>query len=148
LAELQRPSAATRFSTASRLHFDAPPQPLAAVEAAILLQLAQRPAELGRPLAVRAEQEPLEPRLLQAVEVGDLRGPLAAVCLSDAERAALRLAEHVTRIDDRSDPVPDEVWDAAAEHYDEEALAAGGILARFARPGGQVGRGGCPGPRC
>jgi AhpD family alkylhydroperoxidase len=47
-----------------------------------------------------------------------------AVCLSDAERAALRLAEHVTRISDRSDPVPDAVWDAAAEHYDEEALAA------------------------
>jgi len=47
-----------------------------------------------------------------------------ATCFSDAERAALALAEHVTRLSDRSDPVPDSVWDAAAEHYDEEGLAA------------------------
>jgi AhpD family alkylhydroperoxidase len=42
---------------------------------------------------------------------------------SDAERAALALTESVTRISDRSDPVPDEVWDEAARHYDEQALA-------------------------
>ncbi len=47
-----------------------------------------------------------------------------AVCFSDAERAALALAEHVTRLADRSDPVPDEVWDEAANHYDEDGLAA------------------------
>lgn len=47
-----------------------------------------------------------------------------ALCLSDAERAALALAEAVTRLSDRTDPVPDAVWEAAAEHYDEEALAA------------------------
>jgi len=40
-----------------------------------------------------------------------------------AERAALALTEAVTRLDDRSDPVPDEVWDEAARHYDETALA-------------------------
>jgi AhpD family alkylhydroperoxidase len=40
-----------------------------------------------------------------------------------AERAALALAEAVTRLDDRPDPVPDEVWDEAARHYDETALA-------------------------
>jgi AhpD family alkylhydroperoxidase len=43
---------------------------------------------------------------------------------SDAERAALALTEAVTRISDRPDPVPDAVWDEAARHYDEQALAA------------------------
>src|ERR1700683_1164300 len=43
---------------------------------------------------------------------------------TDAERAALALAEAVTRISDRADPVPDEIWDEAARHYDERALAA------------------------
>jgi alkylhydroperoxidase family enzyme len=42
---------------------------------------------------------------------------------AEAERAALALAEAVTRLDDRSDPVPDEVWEEAARHYDETALA-------------------------
>ena len=42
---------------------------------------------------------------------------------TEAERAALALAEAVTRLDDRSDPVPDEVWEEAARHYDETALA-------------------------
>ncbi|MGH7921106.1 MAG: carboxymuconolactone decarboxylase family protein, partial [Candidatus Dormibacteraceae bacterium] len=43
---------------------------------------------------------------------------------SDAERAALALAESVTRIADQPDPVPDAIWDEAAKHYDEKALAA------------------------
>lgn len=43
---------------------------------------------------------------------------------TDAERAALALTEAVTRLSDRSDPVPDEIWDEAARHYDEAALAA------------------------
>jgi AhpD family alkylhydroperoxidase len=43
---------------------------------------------------------------------------------TDAERAALALAEAVTRLADRPDPVPDEVWDDAARHYDEAQLAA------------------------
>ena len=43
---------------------------------------------------------------------------------TDAERAALALAEAVTRLADRSDPVPDDVWDDAANHYDEPGLAA------------------------
>ncbi|HKA96439.1 MAG TPA: carboxymuconolactone decarboxylase family protein [Streptosporangiaceae bacterium] len=43
---------------------------------------------------------------------------------SDAERAALALAEAATRLADRPDPVPDQVWDAAAAHYDEKGLAA------------------------
>jgi AhpD family alkylhydroperoxidase len=40
-----------------------------------------------------------------------------------AERAALALTEAATRIADRSDAVPDEVWDEAARHYDEKQLA-------------------------
>jgi AhpD family alkylhydroperoxidase len=43
---------------------------------------------------------------------------------SDAERAALALAESVTRLSDRADPVPDEIWSEAAKHYDERALGA------------------------
>ncbi|GAA4974166.1 AhpD family alkylhydroperoxidase [Nonomuraea thailandensis] len=43
---------------------------------------------------------------------------------SDDERAALALAEAATRISDGSGGVPDEVWDAAADHYDEGQLAA------------------------
>lgn len=43
---------------------------------------------------------------------------------SDAERAALALTEAVTRLSDRSDPVPDAIWDEAARHYSDEALAA------------------------
>jgi len=43
---------------------------------------------------------------------------------TDAERAALALAEATTRLADREDPVPDKVWDEAARHYDEEALSA------------------------
>jgi AhpD family alkylhydroperoxidase len=42
---------------------------------------------------------------------------------SDAERAALALTEAATRLADRSDPVPDEVWEEAARHYDETELA-------------------------
>ena len=43
---------------------------------------------------------------------------------TDAESAALALTEAVTRLSDRADPVPDEIWDEAARHYDEQALAA------------------------
>ena len=43
---------------------------------------------------------------------------------SDAERAALALTEAATRLADRPDPVPDEVWDEAARHYTEPQLAA------------------------
>jgi AhpD family alkylhydroperoxidase len=42
---------------------------------------------------------------------------------TDAERAALDLAEVVTRIADKGDAVPDAVWDEAARHYDQKALA-------------------------
>ena len=43
---------------------------------------------------------------------------------TDAERAALALAEAVTRLSDRSDPVPDEIYNEAAKYYDEKGLSA------------------------
>jgi AhpD family alkylhydroperoxidase len=43
---------------------------------------------------------------------------------SQAERAALALTEAVTRLSDEADPVPDEVFDEAARHFDEAALGA------------------------
>ena len=43
---------------------------------------------------------------------------------SDAERAALALAEAATRLSDRADPVPDEIWNEATRHDDEPALGA------------------------
>lgn len=49
---------------------------------------------------------------------------------TDAERAALALTEAATRLHDRTDPVPDNIWDKAAEHYDEPALA--GIILMIA----------------
>jgi len=41
---------------------------------------------------------------------------------TDAERAALELAEAVTRLSDRADPVPDANWDEAARHYSKQEL--------------------------
>lgn len=43
---------------------------------------------------------------------------------NDAERAALALTEAVTRLNDRGDPVPDDVWEDAAGQYDEQVLGA------------------------
>lgn len=42
---------------------------------------------------------------------------------SDEERAALALTEAVTRLADTTG-VPDEIWGAAADHFDEQQLAA------------------------
>lgn len=43
---------------------------------------------------------------------------------TDAERAALALTESVTRLSDSDDPVPDGIYDEAAKHFDEPALAS------------------------
>jgi len=42
---------------------------------------------------------------------------------TEPERAALGLAEAMTRLADRSDPVPDEGWDEATRHFDQKQLA-------------------------
>ena len=66
----------------------------------------------------------------QARKAGESADRLATVAawrdtpyFTDAERAALELAEAVTRLADRSDPVPDAVWNGATQHYDETAMA-------------------------
>jgi AhpD family alkylhydroperoxidase len=43
---------------------------------------------------------------------------------SEAERAALALAEEATRLSDRSNAVPDDVWNEAAKYFDDKQLAS------------------------
>jgi AhpD family alkylhydroperoxidase len=66
----------------------------------------------------------------QARQAGETDERLFAVAawrdapyFSEAERAALALAEVVTRLDGHANPVPDDVWAEAARHYDERALS-------------------------
>jgi len=47
-----------------------------------------------------------------------------ATVFTDAESAALELAEQGTRIADGAGGVTDEAWENAAKHYDEDQLAA------------------------
>ncbi|MEW2085354.1 carboxymuconolactone decarboxylase family protein [Streptomyces sp. NPDC005283] len=47
-----------------------------------------------------------------------------ATVFTDAERAALELAEQGTRIADAARGVTDEAWANAAKHYDDEQLTA------------------------
>ncbi|MFG3250130.1 carboxymuconolactone decarboxylase family protein [Streptomyces sp. NPDC048187] len=47
-----------------------------------------------------------------------------AKVFTEAERAALELAEEGTRLADAAGGVTDEVWANAAKHYDEEQLVA------------------------
>jgi AhpD family alkylhydroperoxidase len=68
---------------------------------------------------------------LEANKAGETDERLAAVAawrdapwFDESERAALALAEAVTRLSDRPDPVPDDVWEAAEKHFDERQLAA------------------------
>ena len=56
---------------------------------------------------------------LRLIAVGAWRD---APYFTDSERAALALTEAATRIADREDPVPDEVWNEAVKHYNDEEL--------------------------
>ncbi|GAB3767183.1 carboxymuconolactone decarboxylase family protein [Microlunatus parietis] len=57
--------------------------------------------------------------------VGNIGAWREAPFYSDAERAALQLAESMTRQADKSsEVVPDEVWDAVTDHFDEGQLSA------------------------
>jgi len=47
-----------------------------------------------------------------------------ATVFTEAERAALALAEQGTRIADAAGGVTDQAWDDAAKHYDQEQLGA------------------------
>ena len=67
----------------------------------------------------------------EALHAGETAVRLALVAawrestvFTEAERAALELAEQGTRIADAAGGVPDEVWANAAKHYDEDQLAA------------------------
>lgn len=71
--------------------------------------------DLHRQQEKKAAEQP-DDRLLM---VGAWRD---APFFTEAERAALALAEAETRMADREDPVSDEVWKEAARHYDEQAL--------------------------
>jgi AhpD family alkylhydroperoxidase len=59
-----------------------------------------------------------------AVRLGMVAAWREATVFSEAERAALDLAEQGTRLADAAGGVPDEVWANAAKHYDEEQLTA------------------------
>ncbi|MFE9335851.1 carboxymuconolactone decarboxylase family protein [Streptomyces sp. NPDC007063] len=54
-----------------------------------------------------------------------------ATVFTDAERAALELAEAGTRVADAATGVDDELWTYAAEHYDEEQLTSLVVLVSF-----------------
>ncbi|MCF1599198.1 carboxymuconolactone decarboxylase family protein [Streptomyces muensis] len=54
-----------------------------------------------------------------------------ATVFTEAERAALELAEQGTRVADAAGGVSDTVWARAAEHYDEEQLMALVMLVSF-----------------
>jgi AhpD family alkylhydroperoxidase len=54
-----------------------------------------------------------------------------AMVFTEAERAALELAEEGTRVADAAGGVSDEVWAYAAKHYDEGQLTALVILVSF-----------------
>ncbi|MFI2761809.1 carboxymuconolactone decarboxylase family protein [Streptomyces echinatus] len=54
-----------------------------------------------------------------------------ATVFTEAERAALELAEEGTRVADAATGVSDAVWENAAKHYDEEQLTALVILVSF-----------------
>jgi AhpD family alkylhydroperoxidase len=99
------------------------------------IQKAGTPAEVLHLTHLRASQINgcsfcVDGGVKQAKQAGESDQRLFAVSawreapyFSDAERAALALAEAMTRLNDRADPVPDEVWTEVATHYDEGALA-------------------------
>lgn len=68
--------------------------------------------------------------VMEMRQAGETEERLAAVAVwreapwfTDAERAALDLAEAATRLADNPRGVPDDVWNEAARHFDEKALA-------------------------
>ncbi|MGW5646482.1 carboxymuconolactone decarboxylase family protein [Saccharopolyspora sp. NPDC003752] len=54
-----------------------------------------------------------------------------ATVFTEAERAALELAEEGTRVADAATGVSDDVWARAAKHYDEEQLTALVLMVSF-----------------
>jgi AhpD family alkylhydroperoxidase len=99
------------------------------------LRRTELPAGLRELVNIRASQLNgcggcLDMHVKEAAAAGETAVRLALVAawrettvFTEAERAALELTEHGTRLAD-SAGVPDDVWDAAAEHFDEEQLTA------------------------
>ncbi|WP_243766091.1 carboxymuconolactone decarboxylase family protein [Streptomyces sp. GC420] len=59
----------------------------------------------------------------------DERLPLVAAwrtesCFDGAERSALEMAEAITLMTDPQDMAPDEIWEKAAQYYNDEQLGA------------------------
>ena len=94
------------------------------------------PATFHELLCLRASQingcsSCIEGTIKHELRSGELDDRLLAVAawhessrFTADERAALALTECMTRLDDRADAVPDDIWQAAAEHFDERGLAA------------------------
>ena len=68
---------------------------------------------------------------LSAKELGETDERLSVVAgwrdapyFTDAERAAFALAEAMTRLSDRPEPVPDDIWEGVVASYDETERAA------------------------
>ena len=66
--------------------------------------------------AVHAGEDPLRLNLVASWR--------EATCFTDAERAALEVAEQGTRIADAAGGVTDDAWAGAAKHYDNDQLSA------------------------
>jgi AhpD family alkylhydroperoxidase len=66
--------------------------------------------------AIRAGEDPVKLNMVAAWR--------EATVFTEAERAALELAEQGTRIADAAGGVSDDAWAEAARHYDEEQLGA------------------------
>jgi alkylhydroperoxidase family enzyme len=80
----------------------------------------------GRPVQI-----PRRPKEFEVAGEEDKRLPLVhrwreEDCFTDAERAALALGEAVTLLSDPDDPVPDDIWNEAAMHFNEQEL--GGLV--------------------
>lgn len=54
----------------------------------------------------------------------EVEGWLQSDAFSDAERAALAIAEATTRLADRDDPISDDLWAEAKAHYSDKELSA------------------------
>ncbi|WP_426404009.1 carboxymuconolactone decarboxylase family protein [Streptomyces sp. R-07] len=65
------------------------------------------------------------------VRLGLVAGWREATVYTEAERAALALAEQGTRVADAGEGVSDEVWERAAQHFDEEQMTALVLLVSF-----------------
>ncbi|MBW8487310.1 carboxymuconolactone decarboxylase family protein [Actinomadura parmotrematis] len=111
--------AAGHFGAASRTILDDSTLP-AAVQRLVLLRVSQvngdgYATDVWSKNAAHAGEDATRVNLVAAWR--------ESTVFTDAERAALELAEEGTRIADASGGVTDAVWNTAARHFDEDQLA-------------------------